>query len=119
MWRVVVPALVLGVVGGILGSKSAVVHMADVTVGGLAGVACGLLVGASTYGRTRTTAWGVYLVVGSIVTWLILAVILPTLIGGSIGLDVAVVRVIAIGTTVCCLIGCVAGIRMLRKRERA
>jgi hypothetical protein len=117
VWRVVGPALVLGVIGALIGSKSAVVHIPVVAIGGLAGIACGLIVGASTYRRTRTTARGVYLIVGSVVTWLILALVLPTLVGGSIGLDESFVRLFAIAATVCCLVGCIAGIISLRKRE--
>ena len=42
---------------------------------------------------------------------------LPALIGGSIGRDRSLVRVIAIAATLCCLLGCIPGIMSLRKRE--
>jgi len=117
MWRVFGPALALGVIGAVAGSMGAVAHMADVVLGGLAGVVCGLVVGASTYKRTRAAARGIYLIVGSLVTWVVFALGLPALIGGSIGLDPSVVRLIAIAATACCLVGCIAGVMSLRNRE--
>jgi hypothetical protein len=115
MWRLVGPAVALGSVGATLGDSSG--RMSHVAAGGVAGVMCGLLVGASTYGRARTATRAVYLIIGCVVTWLLMALVLPGLIGGSIGLDTSAARAIGIGITICCLISFAVGLKALGRRE--